>query len=108
MEKQNNDADKWNEIIKYYAELQKQADESKKELASEILADSDRKDKRKNMIIIGLVIAIIVITLYYIYQWTSYDYVSQDGTGYNYYNSDVEGNVNNVAEDQEEKGPEEE
>ena len=34
----------------------------------------------------------------WIYQWNSYDYVSQDGDGYNYYNSDVEGDIDNGAE----------
>lgn len=29
----------------------------------------------------------------------SYDYVSQDGNGQNYYNSEIGGNVNNGAED---------
>lgn len=31
----------------------------------------------------------------------SYDYVSQDGNGQNYYNSDIGGNVNNGAESKE-------
>ena len=33
---------------------------------------------------------------------SQYDFVSQDGEGYNYYNSDVGGNVNNGAESEEE------
>lgn len=33
--------------------------------------------------------------------FSSYDYVSQDGNGQNYYNSDIGGNVNNGAESEE-------
>lgn len=99
MEKQSNEPENWSEVIKYYAELQKQADESKKELVSELLEDADRRDKRKNRIIIGLIFSIVILVLYFIYQWNSYDYVSQDGEGYNYYNADIEGDVNNGTDD---------
>lgn len=99
MEKQNNEPENWSEVIKHYAELQKQADESKKELVSELLEDADRRDKRKNRIIIGLIFSIVILVLYFIYQWNSYDYVSQDGEGYNYYNADIEGDVNNGTDD---------
>ena len=99
MEKQSNEPESWSEVIKHYAELQKQADESKKELVSELLEDADRRDKRKNRIIIGLIFSIVILVLYFIYQWNSYDYVSQDGEGYNYYNADIEGDVNNGTDD---------
>lgn len=99
MEKQSNEPENWSEVIKHYAELQKQADESKKELVSELLEDADRRDKRKNRIIIGLIFSIVILVLYFIYQWNSYDYVSQDGEGYNYYNADIEGDVNNGTDD---------
>ena len=111
MEKQNMEPDKnmepdnWHEIIEHYIELQKFYDESKNSLASEIMADSDRKDKRKSRVIsyligviIALVIGLITSNLYWVYQWGSYDYLSQDGEGYNYYNSDIEGNVSNGSE----------
>lgn len=102
-EKQNSEPTNWTEIIKNYAELQKQSDDSKKELVSEILADADKKDKRKNRVIAGLITAIVVLVFYFIYQWTAYDYVSQDGEGYNYYNSDVEGDITNGTENQAEE-----
>lgn len=115
MEKQNNEPENWSEIIKNYVELQKFYDESKNSLASEVMADNDRKDARKNRIIICLICVIVILimgfigsNMYWVYQWGSYDYVSQDGNGYNYYNEDVGGDVNNVAEDQEEKEQEEE
>lgn len=34
----------------------------------------------------------------WLYVFNSYEYVTQDGEGYNYYNSDVEGYVNNGSE----------
>ena len=34
---------------------------------------------------------------------SQYDFVSQDGEGYNYYNSDVGGNVNNGTESKTKK-----
>lgn len=102
MEKQNNVPENWSEILEHYVELQKFYDESKNSLASEVMADNDKKDARKNKIIaylIGvimfLIIGLIGSNLYWIYQWNSYDYVSQDGEGYNYYNADVEGDVMN-------------
>lgn len=115
MEKQNNEPENWPEILNHYVELQKFYDESKNSLASEVMADNDRKDARKNRIIICLICVILILTagiigtnMYWVYQWSSYDYVSQDGNGYNYYNSDVEGDIMNGAADQEEKGQEEE
>lgn len=35
--------------------------------------------------------------------FSSYDFVSQDGNGQNYYNSEIGGNVNNGAEDKGEE-----
>lgn len=106
MEKQNNVPENWSEILEHYIELQKFYDESKSSLASEVMADNDKKDARKNKIIaylIGVIIILIIgligTNVYWIYQWNSYDYVSQDGEGYNYYNADVEGDVNNGADD---------
>ena len=105
MEKQNMEPDNWHEIIERYIELQKFYDESKNSLASEIMADGDRKDKRKSRVIsyligviIALVIGLTISNLYWVYQWNSYDYLLQDGEGYNYYNADIEGDVNNGAE----------
>lgn len=100
----------WSEILEHYVELQKLYDESKNSLASEIMADNDQKDNRKSKIIFGLICVILVLAagligsnMYWIYQWNSYDYISQDGEGYNYYNSDIEGDVDNGAENTSEE-----
>lgn len=68
------------------------------ELVSELMADGSKREKRLLIIIIALVIGFLGTNAYWIYQWNSYDYVSQDGQGYNYYNSDVEGDINNGPE----------
>ena len=105
-EKLNKDPSTWAEV--YQKNLERQMG-STSQLASEMLADSDKKDARKNRVISYLIGVIIVLVLgligsniYWVYQWNSYDYVSQDGDGYNYYNSDVEGDVQNGAADQAE------
>lgn len=98
-EQQNNNPKSWAEVYRAIAE--RQIDSSNK-LASEMLEDSDKKDKRKTKIIaylIGvicvLIIGLVGSNIYWVYQWSSYDYYSQDGDGTNYLNSDVEGDVVN-------------
>lgn len=89
-----------------------------KHLASEIIAGRERLSRAKDFFIVCLTVAVIAIGLgmaiinYMNDQdwrelFTSYDYVSQDGEGYNYYNSDIGGDVNNGAEDKTEERPEE-
>lgn len=97
----NTDPQNWDEVYKRIA-LQSE------KLTTEILQDNDRKDERKNKIIsylIGVIIVLIIgligSNLYWVYQWNSYDYISQDGEGHNYYNSDVEGDIENGTADQE-------
>lgn len=81
-------------------------------IAMEILKHEKEKSKAKNVGVISLTVAVIVIAIGMAiinYQndcdwrklFSSYDYVSQDGEGYNYYNSDIEGDVNNGAENTE-------
>lgn len=95
----------WDNVLEHYAKLNRYYEDSRNTLASEILADNDKKDARKNKIIFSLVaiivfliVGLIALNIYWIYQWNSYDYVSQDGEGYNYYNADVEGDVMNGAD----------
>lgn len=106
-EKQNNNSKSWAEVYQTIAE--RQIDSSNK-LASEMLEDSDKKDKRKTKIItylIGVICVLIVglvgSNLYWVYQWNSYDYYSQDGNGINYLNSDIGGDVVNGPKASEEE-----
>ena len=78
-------------------------------LASEIIAGRERLSHAKDIVIVGLFISVISIAIgmaaiNYMNDrdwrklFASYDYVSQDGEGYNYYNADIEGDVNNGPE----------
>ena len=80
-------------------------------LASEIIKGRERVSKAKDFAIWCLTVAIIAITIGLSIinykndvDWrelfSSYDYVSQDWNGYNYYNSDIGGDVNNGSENQ--------
>lgn len=81
-------------------------------IAMEILKHEQDKSKAKNVGVISLTIAVIIIAIGMAVinyrndcDWRelfgSYDYVSQDGEGTNYYNSEIGGNVNNGATNQE-------
>lgn len=97
---ENKKTETWTEV---YQSISDHQFEKTSKLVSEMLADADRKDRRKNIIIAILVIAFALSNAYWIYQWNTYDYVSQDGEGYNYYNADVEGDIVNGATDTEEE-----
>ena len=79
-------------------EIKKTGWESAEKLVTELIQDIQRQSRRWFVAFLVTLSALIVTNLYWIYQWNSYDYVSQDGHGYNYYNSDVEGDVDNGAE----------
>lgn len=75
-------------------------------LALEILKNEQDKSKAKDMGIMGLTIAIIVVTLGLSIinyrndqEWrklfSDYDFISQDGTGFNNVNSGEQGDLNN-------------
>lgn len=42
--------------------------------------------------------ALVGTNSYWIYVFNSYEYVTQDGEGYNYYNSEIDGDVENGTE----------
>lgn len=65
---------------------------------SELIQDIQRQSKRWFIAFLVTLVALISTNIYWIYQWNSYDYVSQDGDGYNYYNSNVEGDIDNGTE----------
>ena len=70
---------------------------------SELIKDSQAQAKRWFIAFLVTLAALFGTNIYWIYQWNSYDYVSQDGEGYNYYNSDVEGDITNGSENQAEE-----
>lgn len=85
-------------------------------LASEIVGGISRESKAKNIgIVCVTVLASISIvgllfvnhsnTKSFLNYLSEYDFVSQDGEGFNYYNSDIGGNVNYGPENQETEKP---
>ena len=72
-------------------------------MVSELIHDIKSQSKRWFIAFLITLAALVGTNAYWIYQWNSYDYVSQDGDGYNYYNSDVEGDINNGPENQAEE-----
>lgn len=81
-------------------------------LAMDIAKRLKAAEKAKDLAIFVLGVAVItiaislsVINYHNDCDWRelfgSYDYVSQDGEGQNYYNNDIGGNVNNGAANQE-------
>lgn len=68
-------------------------------LVSEVLKDNQKQAKRWFVAFVITMAALIGTNAYWIYQWSSYDYVLQDGEGYNYFNSNIDGDISNGAED---------
>lgn len=118
----------WQDIQKVYADAiarEKESSQEKVTIASETISDLQKRNKTKDMHLLYVVIALIVsvsVMSGFNYknnnQWrkvveqsdqkwidylSQYDFVSQDGEGYNYYNSDVGGDVNNGAESKTQK-----
>lgn len=81
------------------ARIKRAEEDSDRKLVSEVLRDADRQSKRLFIAFLITLASLVGTNLYWIYQWNSYDYVSQDGEGYNYYNADVEGDIVNGAAD---------
>lgn len=66
------------------------------QLVSEMFRDVQKQSKRWFVAFLITLVVLAVTNTYWIYAFNSYEYVSQDG-GYNYYNSEVEGDVQNGA-----------
>ena len=72
-------------------------------MVSELIHDIKSQSKRWFVAFLITLAALVGTNAYWIYQWNSYDYISQDGEGYNYYNADIEGDIMNGTENQEEE-----
>ena len=64
-------------------------------LVTEVIRNNQKQAKRWFIAFLLSLAALVVTNTYWIYVFNSYEYVSQDGEGYNYYNSDVEGDITN-------------
>lgn len=72
-------------------------------MVSELIHDIKSQSKRWFIAFLITLVALVGTNAYWIYQWNSYDYISQDGEGYNYYNADIEGDIMNGTENQAEE-----
>lgn len=90
-------------------------------LAMEVLKQEQEKNKAgvigRNIAIVSLAIVSVIIAIGMAIinyrndcDWrrifSGYDFITQDGNGENYYNSDIGGNVSNGSEDSEKEGQE--
>lgn len=64
--------------------------------------------KKMWIVVILLIVLLVGTNMAWLYVFQSYDYVSQDGNGYNYYNHEVGGDVFNGAENQSKEKRQEE
>ena len=81
--------------------------EEKGNSATDVLGALVKQLKTMWIVIILLIVLLVGTNMAWLYVFQSYDYVSQDGDGQNYYNHEVGGDVFNGSEDKsEEKGKE--
>lgn len=84
--------------------------------ATEMILEEQKHSKAKNVGMVCLtvvstaaVIGLLIVNHLNVREFTGflseYDFVTQDGRGYNYYNADVGGNVVNGATDYEKEEP---
>lgn len=85
MEESNNKAN--NEEVTTWDDTEK--------LVTEVFRDNQRQAKRWFVAFLITLAALVATNTYWIYVFNSYEYVSQDGEGYNYYNSEIGGDVEN-------------
>lgn len=85
MEESNNKAN--NEEVTTWDDAEK--------LVTEVFRDNQRQAKRWFAAFLITLAALVATNTYWIYVFNSYEYVSQDGEGYNYYNSEIGGDVEN-------------
>lgn len=78
---------------------ERQAWKDAEKFVSELISDARAQAKRWFIAFLVTLAALFGTNVYWIYVFNSYEYVSQDGEGFNYYNSDVEGDIDNGTTD---------
>lgn len=104
----------WDDVLDLFCNISKI--HTNQTVASETIGELKRESKRKDfgMAVIGMFAGLVIAGLIFVnysharanernnQRWieylSQYDFVTQDGEGYNYYNSDVGGDVVNGAE----------
>ena len=66
--------------------------------ATDVLAALLKQFRIMWIVIFLLIFLLVGTNMAWLYVFQSYDYVTQDGDGYNYFNSNVEGSVYNGSE----------
>lgn len=84
-------------------ELETKIAEQHETLATELLGELKTQTKRWFWAFIVTLSLLFISNMAWLYVFQSYDYVSQDGEGYNYYNSRVGGDVYNGTEGENEE-----
>lgn len=79
-------------------EEKKEKEEKGGFLATDLLSMLKKQLRALWAMVILLLIALVGTNIYWIYVFQSYDYVTQDGDGINYFNSRTEGDVYNGTE----------
>ncbi len=75
----------------------------KENSATDVLGALVKQLKTMWTVIILLIVLLVGTNMAWLYVFQSYDYVSQDGEGQNYFNREVGGDVYNGAEGQSEE-----
>lgn len=109
--KETKDSPSWQDILTGVAQMSQD-----KSIASEMIQQQARESKAKNigMVCVTILTSIGIVGLLVVNHLNTreftrflaqYDFVSQDGEGYNYYNNNIGGNVANGTMDYEKKEP---
>lgn len=74
--------------------------ERKTTSATDVLGELVKQLKTMWVVIVFLIVLLVGTNMAWVYVFQSYDYVTQDGEGHNYFNREVGGDVYNGAEGQ--------
>lgn len=83
-------------------EFEQKVAEQHESLATELLKELKVQTKRWFWAFVVTLALLFASNMAWLYVFQSYDYVSQDGAGYNYFNSRVGGDVCNGTESESE------
>lgn len=70
----------------------------KRNSATDVLGTLVKQLRTMWTVIVLLIVLLVGTNMAWLWVFQSYDYVSQDGEGYNYFNRDVDGSVYNGSE----------
>lgn len=95
-EKKLEDVQNWNDAERMIAQKLVESNDS---LARSVVEQSKAATKKWFIAFLVTLAALVATNAAWLYVFNSYEYVYQDGEGQNNYNSNVDGDVENVATD---------